>query len=177
MKHKKYGGVCRKHPHKSTRGQWMLLLMAFNIGISGILIAEYVTNHRPLVEAVYASDVSVPKKAVEKEKPMQEWILDQVAKAGLNTYEAAVIIQGESSWIDCKDTTIPPFNINTNGTIDVGIWRINSIHMNERAKKEGRYISLADACDYKKATEWAIRKRLHDGNWSAWVAAKRAGIK
>lgn len=104
----------------------------------------------------------------------RDTILKMVEDAGLSTYEAAVIINGESAWNDCSGKKIAAFNINTNGTIDVGYWRINSIHMRPTAK---HYISLQDACDPIKSTQWAIEKRKSDGNWSAWVAAKKAGIK
>ena len=44
---------------------------------------------------------------------------------------------------------------------------INSIHKD---------ISNIDKLDYIKSTKWAIEKRLSDGNFCAWVCAKKLGI-
>ncbi len=88
------------------------------------------------------------------ENKIKDYVLKEVYKAGLNPEEAECLITHESNWDDYA------YNINTNGTTDFGLWMINSIHK--------ATISPKDRLDYKKATEWAINKRLHDGNWSAW---------
>ena len=81
------------------------------------------------------------------------YVLAEAKKAGLNTREVSSIVNCESRWDD------QAYNKNYNGSIDLGLWQINSIHKD---------ISSADKLDYKAATKWAIAKRLSDGNWSAW---------
>src|SRR3990167_430153 len=59
----------------------------------------------------------------------------------------------------------PPdgFNINTNGTIDVGYFRVNSIHF----KKPG--CSLSEVITEKGNVLCAYSIWKQQGNWSAWV--------
>ena len=92
---------------------------------------------------------------------VEDWVLNEIKKAGLNDKEAWAIINCESRW------RADAVGVNTNGSFDLGIWQINSIHKN---------ISNAEKMDYQKATEWAINKRLNDGNWNAWVCARKLGI-
>ena len=93
-------------------------------------------------------------EAKEAEPTMKEWVRMEVEKAGLDWEEVDCIVQNESGWKNWNN------NWNTNGTIDSGIFMINSVHKGT--------ISLEDRYDYKKATTWAIEKRLHDGHWEAW---------
>lgn len=93
------------------------------------------------------------------------YIAGELSKAKLNPSEAFTVIWGESR----GDRNA--YNVNKNGTIDVGIWQINSIHI-----KSGS-ITLECASEIRCATKWAIEKRLHDGNWQAWYAARALGIK
>jgi hypothetical protein len=85
---------------------------------------------------------------------MREFVLGEVAKAGLNVKEVDCLIKSESGWNTWAQ------GVNNNKTTDSGLFQINSIHKDS--------ISLEDRFDYKKATKWAINKRLHDGNWHAW---------
>lgn len=98
----------------------------------------------------------VEAKEEVKELTMESWIMNEIKKAGLNEKEAWAIIQCESRF------NPDAMNINTNKTYDAGIWQINSIHK----------LKISEALDYKKATKWAIEKRLHDGNWQAWVCSR-----
>jgi len=101
---------------------------------------------------------SVENTATQPELPMKEWVLQKIAEAGLNPQEAEVIINCESRW----DPDVIGFNYNR--TVDMGLWQINSIHKD---------ISNADKLDYKKATDWAIAKRLKDGHWGAWYCSRK----
>lgn len=94
----------------------------------------------------------------EPDTEVKRWVLTRIYEAGLNPSEAECIIDHESKWNEWAT------NWNTNETIDYGLWQINSIHKAS--------ISVEDRYDYKKATEWAIQKRLNDGNWNAWTASK-----
>lgn len=90
---------------------------------------------------------------------IKTYVLGEIKKAGLNVAEASRIINCESRW---NEKAIN--NKNRNGSNDKGLWQINSIHKN---------ISDAEKLDYKASTQWAIAKRLNDGNWSAWSCANR----
>lgn len=101
---------------------------------------------------------SAQREALAQEEEMKAWVLGEIAKAGLNTKEAEIIITCESRW---KPDAI---GVNKNGSYDVGLWQINSIHKN---------ISNAGKMDYKEATKWAIEKRLKDGSWRAWSCSRK----
>ena len=106
----------------------------------------------------------VPSVEVPSKKPLsvKDYVLNEVAKAGLNVAEVECLIKNESNWAnDC--------NANTNLTTDCGIWRINSVH-----KKS---ISFADRLDYKKATAWSIARRLKDGNYNIWYGHTNGNCK
>jgi hypothetical protein len=89
---------------------------------------------------------------------IRTYVLAEVKRAGLNAREVEAIISCESRWDDQAK------GYNRNGSYDLGLWQINSIHKN---------ISDGEKLDYKAATKWAIAKRLEDGNWSAWYCARR----
>jgi hypothetical protein len=114
---------------------------------------------------------------VEKEPEDEAWIANRLKEAGLNPIEAFVIISKESGYTNNENK----FGVNTNGTIDAGTWQINSIHYGKKYKhwQTGEELTLTLACVADKycSTDWAISKRLNDQNWSAWVGAKKAGIK
>ena len=105
------------------------------------------------------AEVTVARAEAVPELPMKEWVLNAVKEANLDPYEAYVIINCESKW---KSDAV---NLkNRNGSWDAGLWMVNSIHKD---------ISNADKFDYKKATQWAIQKRLKDGSWKAWTCSKQ----
>jgi len=108
----------------------------------------------------YSWTVNVPKaKAVGPEPTIREYIKNEVEKAGLKWSEVDCLIQNESGWNNWA------YNINSNGTTDFGLWQINSLHK-KTASVDCRW-------DYKCSTKWAIKKRLNDGNWSAWYGFKK----
>ncbi|MFA5124646.1 MAG: transglycosylase SLT domain-containing protein [Patescibacteria group bacterium] len=112
-------------------------------------------------------DTIALNKVIDEPEPtmeqVKEYVLNEAKKAGLNTREVAAIVNCESRW-DYKVVSKP----NYNGTKDMGLWQINSIHKN---------ISDTDKLDFKAATKWAIAKRLDDGSWSAWSCARILAIR
>lgn len=146
---------------------------AFYIFIIGSGLIIYLIGYPNTLEAVsdilgQARAITAPFKMVEakeeiKESTMEEWVMAEVKEAGLNDREAWAIIQCESKWKE------KAFGINNNKTGDFGLWQINQIHFNKD-------FTIQDALNYQTATEWAIDKRLHDGNYSAWTCSKKLGI-
>lgn len=110
----------------------------------------------------YTTEPVLEAKPLKVELSMKEWVFTKLEQS--LSFEEALngmyIIQCESKW-DADD-----YNVNKN-SIDLGLWQINSVHED---------ISNADKLNYKKATEWTIKKRLNDGNWSAWVCTNKLGI-
>lgn len=145
----------------------IIIITAFMIGcglighISQLHAQEVVvdTNVLTIKNHNVKAEEMVVEKPVDKETTMKEWIKMEVEKAGLDWEEAECVIKNESGWNEYAQ------GVNNNKTTDSGIFQINSIHKNT--------ISLMDRFDYKKATKWAIEKRLHDGNWSAWYGSKK----
>lgn len=92
----------------------------------------------------------------EIKTPIEKYICDK-----FGTYECKTALAVSSA----ENGTRQPdrFNINTNGTIDVGLFQINSIHF----KKEG--CSLKEIVDPYKNVDCAY-KIWQSSGWSAWVA-------
>ena len=131
------------------------LLLAVVYGLASVSL-NYADK---LFPAYVLPTVNVPSK---KPLSVKDYILNEVAKAGLSVPEAECLIEHESGWAnDC--------NANKNLSTDCGIWRINSVH-----KKS---ISFADRLDYKKATAWSIARRLKDGNYNIWYGHANGNCK
>jgi hypothetical protein len=124
-----------------------------------------------------ASAETIREVIVEKSEidDQQAWAAKRISEAGLKPIEGMVTIWGESRG---KQNA---FNVNNNGSIDLGPWQINSIHYGKEYKhwqtRETMILTIACVGDYKCATDWAISKRLADGNWSTWYGAKAHGVK
>jgi len=124
---------------------------------------QYITQKTKVVRLAMNSNnpidlADAEKEALAEEQEMRLWVLNEVKKAGLNIKEAEIIINCESRWQP------DAIGVNKNGSYDVGLWQINSIHKN---------LSNAEKMDYKEATKWAIEKRLKDGSWRAWSCSRK----
>lgn len=138
----------KKNP-KTNFTKAVLILFAVNL----LIFTAIITNG---IQTEYAlADVEVPNK---EELPIKAYIRQEVERVGLSWNEVNCLIEHESGWSEWAQ------GVNNNHTTDSGIFQINSVHKNT--------ISLEDRFDYKKATTWAINKRLHDGNWNAWYGYK-----
>lgn len=97
-----------------------------------------------------------PEFTGEIDSPVKKYIADK-----FGVYDAKIalgIVQAESGFNE------EAWNINTNGTIDVGLWQINSIHF----KQPG--CSLKEVLDPIRATDCAYNIYKASGNkWNAWV--------
>jgi len=125
-------------------------------------IADQASIAKPNIKQLIKKKIKIlPLKFDPQE--VHDFVISQAKAAGLDPREVDRIVRCESQWnpgaVNAR---------NRNGSYDLGLWQINSIHNSS--------ISDADKLDYKKATQWAISKRLDDGNWSAWYCARRLGI-
>ena len=95
---------------------------------------------------------------VGKAKPlsMKDYVLKEVAKAGMDVKLADKIINCESRWLPDAHAV----NWNNKAGVDRGLWMINSL-----AHKD---VSNACAYDFACATKEAIKIYKARGNYSAW---------
>jgi len=144
----------KKRKTQRQRRVELILMTAFiiGVGIIGYSIKQVEADIKPTEIAIYKQKEKV------KEPSMREWVLNRFKEEGLNVSLIECIIQNESGWDNWK------YNINTNGSTDMGLFQINSIHK-KTASVECRW-------DYKCSTEWAIKKIKRDGNYSAWYGIK-----
>jgi hypothetical protein len=120
----------------------------YGVSKASLDLADY------LFPAYELPGINVAHAETVKEIPIRLWVLNEFYEAGLNVDTADRIISCESKF------NVNAINVNKNGTVDAGIFQINSIHKD---------ITLQDKIDYKKATAWAIKKIKHDKGWSAWA--------
>jgi len=136
----------------------------FKIIVSVFLIAcltVFVSN----VYTQTTIDRMVPTvHAQEKELtlPMKEYVLNEIRKAGIDEYNAYMIIHGESRWN--PEATL----VNKDRSIDRGLWQINNKYQPQ--------VSNACAYDYVCATQEAI-KIIKKQGFKPWVVANKLGIK
>jgi soluble lytic murein transglycosylase-like protein len=141
----------------SWKNQTVLLLVAVALGAGTIygndLFSGYATS-----KYIATTSVSVPRHRLD----VQDYAWEQARKAKLDRATFISMIFAESRFNSSA------LNVNSNRTVDLGLLQINSIHKGT--------ISLVDMLDPYKAIDWAIKKRLKDGNYSAWVAAQKLKI-
>jgi len=122
-----------------------IIAFSFNMLVPQVAIA---TSRENIVENITCSiNQNVQTEPIDEVAEMKKWVLTRVAEEGLETRIVETIINCESRWDP------DAMGVNTNKSVDLGLWQINSIHKD---------ISNADKLDYKKATEWAIKKRKTD---------------
>jgi hypothetical protein len=122
------------------------------------------TNKAKAVELFNTSyvipTVTVPRKAeLGKRIGTESWIKEQWEEAGADWNKVWAVTQGESSW------NSDAWNCNTNGSLDAGLYQLNSIHN----------IPLSCAINTVCSTNEAIKLWKAQG-WTPWVAARKLGI-
>lgn len=156
MKKKKYMTRRRKREAMLNKAYTLLLTVAVCASFIGTGFKSLENDLRMI------NDKKINFAFAKQEEPeMKEWVLNEVAMAGLDVEEIDCLIKNESGWNNWA------YNINTNGTTDMGLWMWNSIHKNN--------VSVECRFDYKCATKKAIEKILHDGNYGAWYGYRNGG--
>lgn len=160
---KNFNKTYSKQPTKRLKRfkKWQFMV------ISLCLLSLFTSLNFITLWEMYMPDINTAYAMTEPKQPelsMIEYVFNELERE-LGFDEAIKgynIIKCESSWRADVVTNEP------NKTVSLGLWQINSIHKD---------ISNVDKLDYKKATAWAIAKRLHDKNWSAWSCSKILKIK
>ena len=143
--------------HKKNNKIKNYFLIAFTFLAVGVII-----GNRIYTEKVLESYIQIPEVKAAEQLSVKDYAWTEAKKHGLDPVNFILVIWGESRF------NPEALGVNNNKTVDIGLLQINSIHKD---------ISLSERLDPYKSIDWAIKKRLHDGNYSAWVAAKALGIK
>ena len=88
-----------------------------------------------------------------------EWMHKEWTDAGAKWEEVWAIVQAESRWNQ------EAVNVNTNGSIDRGLYQLNSIHK----------INPSCSFDLRCSTHEAIKLWKAQG-WTPWVASRKLGL-
>ncbi len=142
-----------------------VILTAFLAGVASIGIASIIPAYS---HNEATASYSEPKENIAEQitkDPVKQYVVNQAIANNLDPLELIAVIQGESGF------NPNAYNVNTNGTVDLGIAQWNSIHI-----KSG-FITVECAGNAECAIDKMIAKRLKDGNYSAWYAARKLGIK
>ena len=135
----------KKHPVQFVL-RYLMVLIGLNLMAVGIAWVYQLSQIQPVYAAV---------EYRAKELSVKDYVRQEVERAGLSWNEVECLMEYEN-----KGWNVWAQGVNNNKTTDSGLWQINSVHKNE--------ISLQDRFDYKKATAWAIKKRLDVGHWNDW---------
>jgi hypothetical protein len=128
------------------------ILLGTTLFATGLILGShyytefYTSNLIPVVTAT----------EVEKELPMREWVLQELEKNGIDSYEAYRIIKCESGWNKLA------INKNRDGSYDIGLWQLN-----EKWQPSSRECKF----DYKCATAQAI-KLIKKQGFKPWICSR-----
>lgn len=117
----------------------------------GFFDIEPTNKLRPVIEVnqiVYGEEVVEIQPGSVEEMILERW--------GKDTPQAIAVFKAESG-LRCD-----AYNVNTNGTVDVGVAQLNSIHYNDD-------FTIADAVDCEKNLDKAYEMWKAQG-WTPWVA-------
>ena len=151
------------------------LLLIIIIGVAVIRINDWFETHRFQFNKPVEVRLNPPVEIVERQAqvreivrvieelptldnltPIEQYICD---KWGVFDCRIALAVSKAENGTRQPDR----FNVNTNGTIDIGIFQINSVHF----KREG--CSLAEIVDAYKNVDCAYQIWQEQG-WNPWVA-------
>lgn len=130
---------------------WLAFAYQYNKCYNDIIDQEVKLISKSIKTKTANAQVATSIQAPE-EMSMKEWIKWRVTSEGVNWEDFDCMVRHESNYNQYA------INKNTNGTYDIGYLQINEVH---RLPRETSF-------DYKKATDWAIKKIKHDGNMMAW---------
>ena len=174
-----------KHPVK-TKGRvkryikLLLLLGIVATAFYGVYkINQFFENNKLVFQSPIRLGVYTPVYVTKREKPetvtlvqevkansplneIQQYICD---KFGTDCKLALAVSRAENGTMQCDR-----FNINSNGTVDFGVFQINTVHLKKGYK-------LADLIDCKKNVDIAFEIYSQQKGFQAWVAYTNGNYK
>ena len=105
--------------------------------------------------------VSVARADEVSDMPLRLWAMNYAYENGIDPIKFDCVIKAESQWNENA------YNVNKNGSFDLGIAQWNSQHI-----KSG-YIKLACVADPTCAIKKMIEKVKKDKGFKAWVASSK----
>jgi hypothetical protein len=120
-----------------------------------VVHTQRVVNIEPRVEKVI-SPVVIVDYPEEVDTPLEQYICE---KWGLMDCKMALAVASAESGLECN-----AININTNGTVDLGVFQLNSIHL-----QKGGDWNIGNMGDCYKNVDLAYELWLEQG-WTPWVA-------
>lgn len=148
-------------------------LFSITLAITGVCAAYRVFNQpveliNPLISINYVQPeavkaVSIPEEVeVDKCSLIENEIEQYICEVFGDEYENAMEV------LSCENKGLNHLAINdanSNGSTDVGIFQINSIHG----------FTVEEMQDYKKNVDFAYKLMKRDG-WSAWACSHKIGV-
>lgn len=118
----------------------------------------------PLISINEVQQVQAVEPTPEPDKcsPIENEIEQYICEVFEDDYEDAMTI------LSCENASLNPLAINdanSNGSTDVGIFQINSIHG----------FTVAEMQDYRLNVDFA-HKLMHRDTWSAWACSWKLGV-
>ncbi len=155
------------------------LVVLVGLGFYGIYkINQFFENNKLVFQNPVRIGFYAPVYITKREKPESKTIIQEIkANSPLNEIQqyicdkfgpdckmALAVSRAENGTMQCDR-----FGINTNGTIDLGVFQINSVHMKKGWK-------LVDLVDCQKNVDFAYEIFKAQG-WSPWVAYNNGNYK
>ena len=132
-------------------------LLPYIIGASTIAFVSFMRNP---VKQFSVAEVNVARAKEVEEMPIRLWALNYAYEQGLEVNKFDCVVNAESRWNENA------YNINKNGTVDLGLMQWNSQHI-----KSG-FISLECVSEPKCAVKRAVEKIKADKGYKAWYGVK-----
>lgn len=147
---------------------WNYIILAIMTLFTVWALINYWNNKNPLVSPVVINQVkqvyAEESIKIPCEVGVAEYLECQAYKGNITHDQARILLAIGKAESGLREDAV---GVNTNRTIDRGVFQINSIHKD---------ISNKDAFDWKKNTDYAIKMMKRQG-FNPWVAYKTGSYK
>ena len=168
MTYRTLGGITKKKMNKYRRYNYhkelglslrIVLGVLFLSVLAGALLYRYfVSINRPeAVETVEAITNIQPQGFLTQEEQIAQYICSKP----WDCQKALKVAR-------CESNLNPnAIHVNTNGTVDRGIFQINSVHKD---------LKNVDAFDWKKNIDYAVQRIYTFSGWTPWVCSRKIAV-
>jgi len=148
--------------HKIHTVYVLIIIIHWVYAIAYITGSNFYEEYTRVAKAEIHNDAKPAQETIVDKQVLgtKDWIREQwEERTDAPWHEVWAVVQGESGW------NSDAYNTNTNGTIDSGLYQINSVHD----------IPLSCTINTVCATNHAIELYNEQG-WRPWYAAKPLGL-